>query len=299
MELADFKEAVRSEVELKVGEDCTVMLIDRDRNNGVVLNGLIVQSKNTNISPIIYLNEYYMAYESGDADLETIINNILMVYEGYKADYIVDTSPLFNYEDIRDKVIYKLINTDRNTDLLQHIPYIAFHDLSIVFQVAIARESFGNADILICNKHLAIWNVSLDKLYEDARHNTPIISKYEIKDLGDVIRELMPSEESEEIDQIPLSMFVLGNSCGYQGAACMLYPNLLKEFSDSISSNLYIIPMTIHEVLLLPTKEPHRSECEEIKEIIREVNVTQVPDEDILSNSVYYYDRNTDEIIKL
>lgn len=302
MQLSDFKEAVRSEVELRVGENCTVMLMNRSSNNGVVLNGLMVQSDTSNISPVIYLDDYYATYENGDVKFETIINNILTVYEMHKKDCYVDTSPLLSYENVRDKVIYKLINTDKNTELLQHIPHIAFHDLSIVFQVAIARETFGNAYILIRNEHLATWGVSLDRIYDDACHNTPIMNKYEIKEIDDAIRELMLSKEPEEpkeMEQAPLSMFVLGNSYGYQGAACILYPDLLKKFADSINSNLYIIPMTIHEVLLLPTKDSFRLGYEEFKNMIREINVTQVPDEDILSNSLYYYDRNADDIIKL
>lgn len=302
MQLSDFKEAVRCEVELSVGENCTVMLMNRSRNNGVALNGLMVQSDTSNISPVIYLDDYYAAYESGGVEFETIINNILTVYEMHKKDCYVDTSPLLNYEYVRDKIIYKLINTDKNTELLQHIPHIAFHDLSIVFQVAIARETYGNAYILIRNEHLATWGVSMDRIYEDACHNTPIINKYEIKEIDDAIRELMLSEESEEPEDMevaPLLMFVLSNSYGYQGAACILYPGLLKEFADSINSNLYIIPMTVHDVLLLPVKKPQGSEYKELKDTIREVNVAQVPDEDILSNSLYYYDRNADDIIKL
>lgn len=296
MEFTNFKDAVKSEVEGRIGDDYTVTINDAVKNNGVTLSGLTVESKDSNVSPVIYLDGYYQAYESGDAEFEEIISDILMVYEKNKMDHMVDMSQFLNYENIRGKVVYKLINADKNTELLQHIPHIAFHDLSIVFQVLITSESFGCAAILIHNKHLEIWNVSLDELYEDACLNTPILNRYEIKDMEDVIREIMPTAE---IEQLPVSMFMLSNNHRFHGAACMLYPDLLKRVSGTINSSMYIIPSSVHEVLLIPAKKADESESRHIKDIVMEVNGTQVVEEEILSYSVYFYDRNADEIIRL
>ena len=62
-------------------------------------------------------------------------------------------------------------------------------------------------------------------------------------------------------------------------------------------SNLYIIPSSIHEVILLPDsgKEP---DATALKEMIREVNSTQVAPEEILSDNLYYYDA-TDKRVKI
>ncbi|MCH5248362.1 MAG: hypothetical protein J1E98_00445 [Lachnospiraceae bacterium] len=296
MEFTTFKYAVKREVESRVGKDCTVILNDAAKNNGVIISGLTIQNKSSNIAPVIYLNGYYQAYESGGAEFKEIINNILMVYEKNKFDQRIDMRQFQNYKNIRKKIVYKLINTEKNRKLLQEIPHITFHDLSIVFQVMVDKLDLGNATILIRNEHLGIWNISLDKIYKDACHNTPIINRYEIHDLKDVIGPFIPQEA---IKQIPASMYMLSNQACIHGAACMIYPNVLKHISDMLDSNIYILPSSIHEVILLPSENANEPEYEYIKCMIREVNDTQVDEEEILSYSAYYYDRNIDEIIKL
>lgn len=296
MDFTSFKVAVKNAVESKIGENSTMTINDIKKNNGIILSGLMVKSKDSNVSPIIYLNEYYQAYESGNAEFEAIISDIFEVYEKNKVDHDMDMSQFLNYENIREKIVYKLINSDRNADLLQHIPHIAFHDLSIVFQLSITGERFENATILIRNEHLAVWNVSLDSLYEDACRNTPILNRYEIRDMEDVIREFIPSEE---MVQMPISLFVLSNKDRVHGAACILYPDLLKHVSGEIGSSMYIIPSSVHETLLIPAKKVDESKCKYIKDMVSMVNDTQVAEEEILSYSVYFYDRNTDKTIRL
>lgn len=296
MEFTTFKDTVKREVELRVGKDCSVTLNDTEKNNSVIMSGLTIKSASSNIAPVIYLNGYFQAYKSGDVELEEIINHILKVYEKNKLDQSIDMSHFLNYENVRNKIVYKLINTDKNKELLQKIPHIAFHDLSIVFQVMMDKLIFGNATILIRNEHLDIWNVSLDEVYKDACNNTPIINRYEIHDLRDIIMAFAPQETEE---QAPVSMYVLSNRERLHGAVCMIYPDVLKHISNMLDSNIYILPSSIHEVILLPAEDVNSSDYEFIKYMIREVNDTKVDEEEILSYSAYYYDRNADDIIKL
>lgn len=295
MDFTSFKEAVRSEIERRIG-NCTVALNDVRKNNGVSLSGLTINSNDSNIAPVIYLNNYYSEYETGYMKYEDIIGDILTAYEKSKVDCSIDMSSFLNYESVKKKIVYKLINTDMNAELLQHIPHIAFHDLSIVFQVMISEENCRHATILVHNEHLKLWNVSLDELKEDARINTPILNKYEIRNMEDIISELMPMKETEHL---PVPLLVLSNKNKLYGAACMLYPDLLKHVSDKTNSSMYIIPSSIHEVLLRPTKKLTSSEYLNIREMVSEVNNTQVEEEEILSYSVYFYDKDADKIFKL
>ncbi len=80
-------------------------------------------------------------------------------------------------------------------------------------------------------------------------------------------------------DSVP--MYVLTNKQKVNGASCMLYPDLICQFSDRIGKNLFIIPSSVHELLLLPAD--HKDEASEIRCMIREINDTQVRVEEILS----------------
>ena len=62
-----------------------------------------------------------------------------------------------------------------------------------------------------------------------------------------------------------------------------------------LHSNLFIYPSSIHEVLVLPD-EGTRKQRAKLKEMVEEVNETNVSPEERLSNSVYYFDREKQEV---
>ena len=297
MEFTNFTTLVREEVERRTGDNYRVRLNDVRKNNGVVLRGLTVMQDDSNISPTIYLNNYYEEYISGRATLVNVVNDVMDTYRRNKVNQSVDMRYFLNYESVKQSIVYKLVNTEKNKELLEDIPHIDFLDLSIVFQCMIAQEELGRASILIHNVHLKLWDVSVEKLYQAARENTQRLQEYEIKTMAEVLREIVRTENPEEADDEDyvtelsdnVPMYVLSNKSRVEGAACMLYPGLIRDLADQFGKSLYIIPSSVHELLLLPTKDT--GECAEIKRMIREINDTQVSPEEILSYSLYYYDR--------
>lgn len=305
MEFSSFTMFVREEVDKRT-EDCyKVRLDDVRKNNGVVLRGLTVTQDDSNISPTIYLNSYYEEYIKGRATLVNVVNDVMDTYRRNKVNQSVDMRYFLNYESVKERVIYKLVNTEKNKELLEDVPHIEFLDLSIIFQCLVAQEDLGRASILMHNVHLKLWEVSVDTLYQAAKENTQRLQEYEIKGITEVLRDIMCAEEVENIaDEDCISafsgsvpMYVLSNKNRVEGAACMLYPNLIRDFAEAIQSSFYIIPSSIHELLLLPTE--HLEESQEIKHMIREINDTQVSVEEVLSYSLYLYDKEEQRIRKL
>lgn len=305
MEFTNFTTLVREEVERRTGDNYRVRLNDVTKNNGVVLRGLTVMQDDSNISPTIYLNNYYEEYINGRATLINVVNDVMDTYHRNKVNQSVDMRYFLNYESVKQSIVYKLVNTEKNKTLLEDIPHIEFLDLSIVFQCLIAQEDLGTASILIHNVHMKLWDISVEELYREAKENTQRLQGYEIKSMTEVLCEIMKAENLEEFDyeecrqelSDSVPMYVLSNKSRVEGAACMLYPNLIQDFADAIGSSFYIIPSSIHELLLLPAKEDRESR--EIKSMICEINDTQVSTEEILSYSLYFYDREEGKIIKL
>ena len=214
----------------------------------------------------------------------------------------VDMRQYLTYGSVKGSIVYKLISTERNGELLEDIPHMDFLDLSIVFQCLVTEDEFGIASMLIHNVHLKLWDVTVEELYKAARENTPIIMPHTIKSMAEVLCEIAEAENPEEFDYDECMkeyadkepMYVLSNEKRIEGAACMLYPNRIRDFSDIIGSSLYIIPSSIHELLLLPTKDTENKD--EIRSMIKEINDTQVSENEILSYSLYYYDREAGKI---
>ncbi len=305
MDFANFAGAVKNEVEKAVDSNCQIRISDVKKNNGMTLKGITIVEDNNNLSPTVYLNDYYKAYISGETTFANVINDVIGTYHKNKVKQNIDMRYLLDYEKIRQRIVYKLINAEKNKELLDDIPHIEYLDLAIVFQCLVAQEDTGIATILVHNVHQKLWGVSVEELYQAAQVNTQLHLGHEIKTMPEVLCEIMKAENTEDSDHSEymeeffedVQMYVLSNKNRVEGAACMLYPGLIQEFADKTGSSLYIIPSSIHELLLIPTDNDNN--YAEIKGMIKEINDTQVSTQEILSYSLYFYDRQMGDVIRL
>jgi uncharacterized protein YyaL (SSP411 family) len=108
----------------------------------------------------------------------------------------------------------------------------------------------------------------------------------EKKDIAQIeeTKELM-GEINEYLDLMP--MYVVSNSRRTLGAACILYDGVLEELADKLGGDFYILPSSVHEVILMAAK--NADDAAELKDMIHTINETQLDPEDVLSDSLYYY----------
>lgn len=136
-----------------------------------------------------------------------------------------------------------------------------------------------------------------DDLFEIAKKNTQQILPEKLYDMNDVLHELTDKRQHVSDDcccEVPYPMFVLTNESNLFGAACIIYPNLLQHYASEAQTDFYILPSSIHEIILVPTLE--NSDYQELSEMVQEVNDTQLQDDEILSTHAYYYSRKENEI---
>jgi hypothetical protein len=299
MEFTSFTTLVRDEVEKKAGDNYIVRLNEVRKNNGLVLSGLTVMHNESNISPTIYLNNYYDAYINGNITLISVVNDVMDTYHRNKVSQNVDMRYFVDYTKVKDRIVYKLINTEKNRELLEDVPHVEFLDLSIVFQCIVSKNEDSIASILIHNAHMKLWNISLEELYRTARDNTQRLLGYEITNMNDILEEILDCDEDFSMKELSEEtiMYVITNKNRVDGAACIIYPDLLSDFALSLDSGFYVIPSSIHEVIIVPAED--MSEADDIKSMIREINDTQVKMEEILSYSLYYFDKYENKLFKV
>jgi hypothetical protein len=295
MTYQEFKQQVKSEVQTQLGQSVTITIQDIIKNNNTHLDGLTILSEQCNLSPTIYLNYYYTQYEKGKSVSE-ICQDILQTYEANCPSANIDVSFFTDYSKVKSRIVFKLINYEKNLSLLQDVPHYRILDLAIVFHCLINADSNGTATILIHNHHLSLWDITRDDLYALAVSNTPRLLNYDLRNMTDVLKELFQQSDSIQTDSAELlcPMYVLSNQLKLNGSACILYQGLLKGFADQLGCDLYILPSSIHEVLILPSTDqlPHP----ELSDMVREVNMTQLSREEILSDHVYYFSRETSQL---
>lgn len=107
--------------------------------------------------------------------------------------------------------------------------------------------------------------------------------------------ETAGSAAAAEIPADRPALHVLTNRRGIYGASCMLYRDIIKDFADQEEADVIILPSSIHEVLLFPDHLmfDHAFLCRTVQEINRE----DVPEEDVLSDRIYIFSRETGTII--
>lgn len=290
-----FLESIRSSVQEKLGKDYQVSLQQILKNNGSVLDGLTIACGGSPLSPMIYLSSYYDEAEHG-LPLPLIADQIVLLYEEQSISTLKLCEDLKDFSCIQNRIVYTLINAQNNTVLLSQIPHFDFLDLAVVFYLIVSECEDGQLLTVIRNEHLKLWNITQEPLLTLAEQNTPRLLPARISTIEDILTESGIRKEICEtpLDQPMISLHVLTNKNGVNGAVALLYHDILKNFADSAQDDLIILPSSIHEVLLTPAADAFS--YEELNEMVSLINRSEVPDEDRLSDHIYLYSREQDRI---
>ena len=125
----EFCEKVRAAVSDFMGGEAEVSLQYVTKNNGVNLTGINIMEKDSHISPTIYLNDAYEIYENRQ-EIGSIVKKIMEVYEENRVGKDFDITFFSDYEAVRKKLTFRLINKEMNREFLKEVPYEDFYDLA-------------------------------------------------------------------------------------------------------------------------------------------------------------------------
>ena len=293
MKKEEFFELIRERMEERMEDGTEVRLHEVVKNNHVVKHGIMICDKERNIAPTLYLDEFYEEHEAG-RDLEEILQVISDNLKRGMPHARIDMDFFMTYEKVKDKICYRLINYEKNEELLREIPHLPFLDLAICFYYPFWHEEIGKGSILIRNEHVEKWNVTVKELWKVANENTRELYPEVCCPMDKLLLEMTRHEE-EAWTALPeegwgcVSMKVLTNKQRIFGAAVILYDDYLKQLSDCLQGDFFMIPSSIHEVLILPAVE---GECETLEKMICEVNATTVDPQEVLSDHLYRYERD-------
>ena len=285
-----FIHAVEGKVMEKVDGNISVYIHSTVKNNGTKRHGLTIAEKGGNIFPTIYLEEYYQQFLAGGS-VENIAGDILKMYREVRFKSSFEGEFLRDFKKVKERIVYHLVNRKANEDMLLEAPYDEYLDLAVVYYVLLEVNSYGMASLMIRDEHLKMWNVSKKEVSCEAQRNTGKLLPYEFRAMSALLKELPVKEDGmgEADNKGKDLMYVLSNCIRSYGAAVILYENQLDGIGAYLAENFYVLPSSIHEVIVVPESvSPGR---EALDFLVVKVNETQVDPEEYLSNHVYYYDR--------
>lgn len=295
MNYEEFKEAVERELKDYLPPQYQDSVVYSQKVNKVnrTMDAIILKS-DENIGITIYIDEMFERFVD-TKDFETVMEDT--VKNALQNIKNVPDFPALNSENMRNNVVFQLVNTFQNEPLLRNVPHREMLDLSVVYRWIISAEEYGTASIMVTNEVAQKMGVTEEQLFQLASKNTMRISPPVIESMADMMKELlvadgMPEELVEAMvndgfGRIP--MYVITNSQKTNGAATMLYDEALQELGARVGSDFYLMPSSIHECIAVPS---YAGKPEELSEMVNDINLSQVSLQDRLSNQVYHYERN-------
>lgn len=282
-EIMKQKVAERLESQLKPENQVTIQQVTR--NNNTVYYGLLIPQKK--MAPIFYIDQFYEEYCNGKDldDLVSLLISKIEETEQNKPD--IDTSTISDFEKAKQYITYKLVNRECNQELLEQMVWEPWLDLAKVFILVIDHPNFPKGTMVIRKSHCNHWGVSEETIKELGNNNMKNNGLSEIHRI-DYFLKCDP-------DILP-DMWVLTNRENYLGAAGICCTDKLSEFSDSMQSDIIILPSSTHEVFMIPYNDTE--EIKELKHMVYEANHMsgKVAQEDYLSDSLYIYRRQSNAI---
>lgn len=289
MDFEKFKQKIKEEMQFRLGTG-SVEIRETIKNNSVKRTGMILSRPGDEASPVIYLDAWHEKLCGGKGFGETV-EEIWGLYLQYAGKTPLDKGEFMDWKRVRKKVSVRLVHYQKNREMLEDVPHRRFLDLAEAYYFTAETGRDGFAAVLITDSHMDYWGICQRELREAAYENHKKNGGTKIQTMDKVIREMLGALADSGCS--PIQMYVATNRFKLGGAAAMLFAGEFSGLAQELGSDLYILPSSIHEILLLPVSA---GKPEELAEIVKEVNRTQVMPEERLSDSVYLYDRKSGEI---
>ena len=278
--------------------DC-IQMVSEMKNNGVLLDTLVIHLKDYPLSPAIPVRPYYESYRLG-TDIDTIMEKLAGdFFAGLYQPYTVPFGHLKDFEAVKEDIFIRAVNYERNKVMLSSCPYVKKLDLALTFRVRFFQGSEGLSSLLIDDRLLSQWSVTKEALYEHAMRNTMAKFPPVIESSEDVLGEMLERGETAlGWDSVHVPLYILTNNLRLNGATAAFYPGVLKEFSEHLCSggtDFYLLPSSIHEMMLVPSRDGGKSAVN-YQKIVVSANQEVVRPEEVLSDCVYMYTYGRDEI---
>ena len=213
MDYKDFINEIKLKLEPALGKEHSVLLHKVPKSNIGLKDAICIMDGNDPTIQVIYLDQLYNQYKNG-CSIGEIVNRIVKTYHIHHLSNSFDFGNLKNYNNIRTKIAYKLINAESNKELLTFIPHMIVMDLAMVFYIHLEATEKILTSAMITNQHMPFWEVSLNQLREDALRNTPKLYPPVIEHINKILSKDPAFKIILDSKDFVLPVFSLSNNLG-------------------------------------------------------------------------------------
>lgn len=150
----------------------------------------------------------------------------------------------------------------------------------------------GVLSIRLKKAMLDIYEVSEAEIFEIAEKNTQLLPQIYLN-----VKEQIEQGSDLNLPKGP-EMYAFKYDEKAYGAAILMNTNALAFMSQKLKGDFYIIPSSIHEIILFTLNgEEEKGFIEKMKQDVEEVNTLMVEEQEILSYHVFKFSAEKKELI--
>ena len=213
--------------------------------------------------------------------------------EGFSVEELSD------YEKARERLFIRVSNAETNKELLKDTPHREILGLAVTCHVLVGIEGEEMGSAMVSSSLLDQYGVTTNELFEDAFYNSAKILPPSIEPMEAMLTKMMgfgsgmdaPMTFEEQLEGLDLNrdgMAVLTNREAVNGASVIFYPEVMEKIGESQKVNLFILPSSTHEVILVPDNGAMK--LKDLEGMVKSINASEVAAKDRLSDTVLHYD---------
>ena len=295
MDYENFKEQFVADVKDRLAEQGADVKVSVNEVNKLneSYEAITVTPEGSNIGVNMSIEKFYDAVQDGTPYDSVVDKAVETIGRGIEQRPDIDVAALTDYSQMKEKLAMEVVSAEANKEMLENVPHQNMEDMAVVYRFILSSDDEGRASVLVTNQILENMGVTPEQLHADAMENAPQIKPAEIKGMSEVMAEMMGIEQAEMMGIVPVDpkdeqMFVATVPDKVHGAGVLAYQNFMDQAAERVGGDFFILPSSIHEVLIVP--DNGKMDLKDLENMVKEVNATQVAPADKLTDSVYHYD---------
>nr|UVY42614.1 MAG: Protein of unknown function (DUF1444) [Bacteriophage sp.] len=267
------------------------------KDGGDLLNIIFAEHDDAYEVCSVHVEELYVAYQNG-IRLNTIVDYICSDVLHAKSIYVYDkTKELMDYDTAKSRLFVRLINYDRNADILRDVVHKTLGDIVFTVYAIVDENEFGIVSTKVLKSMVKKWDKNEDDIFNEAIKNTyyltpPRIYKWEgvLCDESYAGESFMNDEDICDLDK-SFSGNTLSTTRKTNGAIAVFLPGVAERIAELLDSDFYMVFTSIHEVMIHSTGSG--VDPKDLKLVLQDTLRKVTPSSDYLTEKIYKYNRRT------
>lgn len=290
MSYEEFKKQLLGMLRERLRDSIKSEIIPVNKNNGIMKETVGIENGIDGLKPLVYVESLYDQYCIG-ADLSACVSFVVGLYHAMPDLHM--EKYFETWEAVKSRITVRIVNWEWNKDELRDIPHKKYMDRAVYCRVILAQNEDGIISTVVMNSMLRYLEIEEKELWEAARNNFQK-EKYLIRHIdeetgltGSYLNKLLNLSNQED------ETHILTNEYHNNGAVGMMRFDLLDRFAEQKKCNLYILPSSLNEVILIPDRGDRTPDF--LRSLVKKNN-KDYPDEGDLSENIYYYRRGKKQL---